>query len=100
MESRERVDPRELPPVITPEDLSRVTGQHPTSIRKQCRDGTIPARRIGKLWYMNRDAVLGNLVPQPLVVDERAMRMVLDAARKAVEAGKAVTIGLEGSNAT
>ena len=100
MESRERVDPRELPPVITPEDLSRVTGQHPTSIRKQCRDGTIPARRIGKLWSMNRDAVLGNLVPQPLVVDERAMRMVLDAARKAVEAGKAVTIRLEGSNAT
>ena len=49
---------------------------------------------------MNRDAVLGNLVPQPLVVDERAMRMVLDAARKAVEAGKAVTIRLEGSNAT
>lgn len=90
-----RASLRDLPDVITPEQLAAVTGQHPNVVRRQCADGVIPAKKIGTHWYMSRDAVLGPLVAEPPVLDERAAGKIVDAIKEMLAAGKTLTLEIK-----
>lgn len=92
-----RASPADLPPVITPDDIASVTGQHPNVVRRQCADGTIPAVRVGSRWYIGRDIVFGELIPQPVVVDSRTADKIVDAIKETLAAGKPVALEIRGA---
>lgn len=38
---------------MTPKDVGEVLHQHPTHIRELCKNGQLPAVRIGERWHIN-----------------------------------------------
>ena len=42
----------DLPDLLTPKDLARLTGQCEATMRALCAKGELPAVRIGKRWYV------------------------------------------------
>lgn len=48
-----------LPPLLTPEQVAKLTGLTARTIRARCREGDLPAKRIGRRWYVLRDELLG-----------------------------------------
>lgn len=53
---------RDMPEMITPDALAKYTGISAHTIRRQCRDGVIPATKIGVQWVIPRDLVFANLI--------------------------------------
>lgn len=45
------------PPLITPDELSRMTGgeSKPDVIRRKCREAELPAVKIGNKWYIVKE---------------------------------------------
>ncbi len=52
------MDPRELPPLLTTEQAAEVLNASVSLTQRLCREGGIPAVRVGKLWRVSRDALL------------------------------------------
>lgn len=50
----------ELPPLVTPKQLSELTGEHIGSITRGIREGRIPADKMNGRWLIPIDAVLPN----------------------------------------
>jgi excisionase family DNA binding protein len=50
----------ELPQLITPRQLSELTGEHVNTIRRGIIEGRIPADRVGGRWLIPVDEVLPN----------------------------------------
>ena len=53
---------RDLPEFLTPEQLANLMGVHPVTARGYCRDGVVPAVKIGRIWMIPRDLVFGELL--------------------------------------
>lgn len=64
----------EVGDVITPSELSRLTGKNETVIRRKCATGELPAARIGRNWYMPARAVLGPLIEAEADYEEKRKR--------------------------
>jgi excisionase family DNA binding protein len=47
----------ETPDTLTPKELAALAGMHPKTIRQWCREGRIPARRIGGTWRIKPDVL-------------------------------------------
>jgi excisionase family DNA binding protein len=50
-----------LPDLVRVEHLAQALGLCATSVRRLIRDGTIPARRIGRRWIITRGELLAAL---------------------------------------
>lgn len=50
----------DLPQLITPRQLSELTGEHVNSIRRNIVEGRIPADKLGGRWLIPVDEVLPN----------------------------------------
>lgn len=50
----------DLPQLITPKQLSELTGEHVNSIRRNIVEGRIPADKLGGRWLIPVDEVLPN----------------------------------------
>ncbi|MBX9035068.1 helix-turn-helix domain-containing protein [Gordonibacter massiliensis (ex Traore et al. 2017)] len=90
-----RITLADLPEIITPAQLAAATGKSAKGVQRMCAEGVIPARRIGEHWYMNRDVVLGDLIPKKAVLDERAARKIVDAIKDMLAEGKSLTLEIK-----
>lgn len=52
----------DYPEVLTVKAYAKITGANQNAVRKQCIDGTIPADKVGKKWYIPRDLVFRNTI--------------------------------------
>lgn len=43
--------------LLTTSEVAREIRQHPESVRRSIREGRIPARKIGGVYYVHRDAL-------------------------------------------
>ena len=48
-----------FPLLMTTEEAAVLTGQSPWSVRECCKKGSMPAVKLGRRWYIRRDALLG-----------------------------------------
>ena len=46
---------------MTPQEVASLLGCSPKHVRDMCADGRIRAAQIGKLWHINRAALLEQL---------------------------------------
>lgn len=53
---------RDLPEVLSPNQLAEIIGSNPTAVRRQCQSGTIPAAKVGSKWVISRDLVFHKLI--------------------------------------
>ena len=51
---------KDLPELLTVKAFAAATGKHPQVIRDMCKDGRLPADKVGKSWYIPRDLVFRN----------------------------------------
>ena len=58
----------------------------------QCASGIIPACRIGERCLINRDLVLGDLLPQRVTLDERAAEKIVEAIKEMLVSGKSLAL--------
>lgn len=65
-----------LPEILDVSDLSRWLRCSPATSRRLLRDGVVPGKRIGRRWFVTRDALLTKLRP----ADQRPRPRVLRAA--------------------
>lgn len=51
---------REMPPLLTPQQLADMTGGqvNVSTVRRKCAAGEIPAVKVGKKWFVVRDRLL------------------------------------------
>lgn len=49
---------RDLPALLSPEQSGNICGVSARTITNLCNNGTLKACRIGRLWRVNRDALL------------------------------------------
>ena len=47
----------QIPQVISTDEAARLLGIHVVNIRILCRDGKIPAAKVGREWRIDRDAL-------------------------------------------
>ena len=52
----------DLPELLTVKAFAAATGKHPQTVRDMCKDGRIPADKVGKTWYIPRDLVFRNAI--------------------------------------
>lgn len=52
------IDPRNLPPLITPSQGSALGIASEREMRRMCQQGRIKAQRVGRHWRINRDALI------------------------------------------
>ncbi len=57
--SRPRYETERL--TMTPQEVASLLGCSPKHVRDMCADGRIRAAQIGKLWHINRAALLEQL---------------------------------------
>lgn len=50
----------QVPLFMTPEELARITGEHPASVTRGIREGRIPADKVNGRWRICRDVVFRN----------------------------------------
>ena len=48
---------KDLPTLLTPAQLAKITGAHPGSIRRGIAEGRIPADKVNGRYYIARDVV-------------------------------------------
>lgn len=51
---------REMPPLLTPQQLADMTGGqvNASTVRRKCATGEIPAVKVGRKWFVVRDRLL------------------------------------------
>ena len=59
METNGGIKLGDYPPMVSPRQLGELTGMHPEAVRRLCQSGQLPARKIGKQWFIDREEVLG-----------------------------------------
>lgn len=59
MQQANEVKLEDYPPMVSPKQLGELTGMHPETVRRLCQSGQLPARKIGKQWFIDREEVLG-----------------------------------------
>ena len=52
----------DLPEIISAEELARLIGVHPNTVRRQCREGIIPSTKIGQKIAIPRDLVFRTII--------------------------------------
>lgn len=60
---RPPLDIHKLPEVLWVEDLADILGLGQIQIRRKIRKGEIPAKRLGKRWYILREQLIATLRP-------------------------------------
>lgn len=57
------VDPFKLPEILWIEDIANILGIGLIQARRKCRNGEIPAKRLGKRWFILREELIRVLRP-------------------------------------
>jgi excisionase family DNA binding protein len=47
----------DLPLTLTAEDAAEILRVNPKVVRQMCRDGELPANKVGRAWRIDREAV-------------------------------------------
>ncbi len=42
---------------LTPEEVAAMTGLHPESVRRLCRQGRLPAAKVGRKWRFSPEVL-------------------------------------------
>lgn len=57
-DKHQKIDPRDLPPVLTTEQAAALLGLSPYTVREFAREGKIPGRKVGQTWRFSRDGLI------------------------------------------
>lgn len=52
----------DLPTLLSPRELSRVTPFGVDTIRRKCEEGSLPAKKVGRYWLISRDKYFAGLM--------------------------------------
>lgn len=52
----------DLPEIISADELARLIGVHPNTVRRQCREGVIPSVKVGQKIAIPRDLVFRTII--------------------------------------
>jgi excisionase family DNA binding protein len=51
--------------MLTPADVAALRGLNPRAVRNACADGSLPATRIGRQWFISAEAA-NQWTPRPM----------------------------------
>lgn len=53
---------KDLPEILTPEELASLIHANPQCVRRMCAMGSIPAMKVGRKWAIPRDLVFADII--------------------------------------
>ena len=82
-----------LPVTLSVHDVALILDMHPTTVNQKCREGALPAQKVGRTWYIKRDKLrelLGQDEPsytsapdQIEIIAQRVASIVIEALKGA-----------------